>query len=125
MILIYYAENCNGIGERLLQSINAAVPEESTEVYRTLENLSQRLCQPTYNLKAVVLLAANRLELSGIISIRYLLSNIRIILILPNRDKNTISEGLKLHPRFFTYTDSNFKDAIAVLEKIMGNLNQS
>jgi hypothetical protein len=124
MILIYYAENGNGIGERLLKAINATVPEERTEVYRSLERLSQRLRRPTYNLKGAVLLTTNRAELSGIISLRDMFRNVRIILILPDRDKDTISEGLKLHPRFLTDTDSNFKDVVAVLGKMMGDLRQ-
>jgi hypothetical protein len=123
MALIYYTQNNNGIGERLQKAINAAVPEELTEVYRSLESLSQRLCQLTYKLKIAVLLAASREELLGILSIRDLLDDIRIILILPDREKKTVSEGLRLYPRFFTYVDSNFNDVTGVLEKMMKHMN--
>ena len=123
MALIYYTQNNNGIGERLQKAINAAVPEELTEVYRSLESLSQRLYQLTYKLKIAVLLAASREELLGILSIRDLLDDIRIILILPDREKKTVSEGLRLYPRFFTYVDSNFNDVTGVLEKMMKHMN--
>ncbi len=123
MALIYYTQNNNGIGERLQKAINAAVPEELTEVYRSLESLSQRLCQLTYKLKIAVLLAANREELLGILSVRDLFRDIRIILILPDQEKETVSDGLRLSPRFFTYVDSNFKDVTGVLEKMMKHMN--
>ena len=123
MALIYYSQNNNGIGERLQKAINAAIPEELTEVYGSLESLSQRLCQLTYKLKIAVLLAASREELLGILSIRDLLDDIRIILILPDREKKTVSEGLRLYPRFFTYVDSNFNDVTGVLEKMMKHMN--
>ncbi len=124
MALIYYTQNNNGIGERLQKAINAAVPEELTKVYGSLESLSQRLCQLTYNLKIAVLLAANREELLGILSVRDLFRDIPIILILPDQEKETVSDGLRLSPRFFTYVDSNFKDVTGVLEKMMKHMNR-
>jgi len=44
----------------------------------------------------------------------------RIILILPDRDRETITNGLKLRPRFFTYADEDFGEVAAVLAKMLG-----
>ncbi|MCJ7779472.1 MAG: hypothetical protein MUQ27_01475, partial [Acidimicrobiia bacterium] len=47
--------------------------------------------------------------------IRDLLDRIRIILILPDRNKDTINKGHTLFPRFLTYVDGNFDWVTAVL----------
>jgi len=43
----------------------------------------------------------------------------RIILILPDEDNETITMGHTLFPRFSTYADSDFKDVAAVLKKMI------
>ena len=53
--------------------------------------------------------------------IRDLLADIPVILILPDRKKETIHLGHKLCPRFLSYTDSNFSDVALVLSKMMRN----
>ncbi len=54
-------------------------------------------------------------------SMKDLIGDIRIILILPDTEGDTISLGHKLYPRFASYADGNFKDVAAVLEKMLGN----
>ncbi|NVM57217.1 MAG: hypothetical protein HWN51_03755 [Desulfobacterales bacterium] len=68
-----------------------------------------------------VLLAASREELSDILSIRDLLTDIRVILVLPDRDDDTIAKGHTLRPRFFTYADSDFVEIAAVLSKMLAS----
>jgi len=120
MVLIYCQSTTkNGTGNRLKKAIHGVVSEEQTETYRSIESLYHRLFRPISNFKIAVILASDRDELLGLLSIQDLFRNLRIILILPDREKDTVSKGLRLYPRFFTYADSNFKDVAAVLEKMM------
>ena len=123
MTLIYYTPTSNSAGERLRKAINAVVPAKRTEIYRTIGSLSRRLRQPTYNLNIAILLAAGRKELSDLLSLRDLFRDIRIILLLPDRKKETISKGHKLYPRFLSYIDTDFTDVAAVFEKMIGLMN--
>jgi hypothetical protein len=68
-------------------------------------------------------LASSREDLEAILSIVELFYDLRIILILPDRKKETISKGLKLYPRYLSYADGDFSDVAAVLEKMLGHLN--
>ena len=89
------------------------------ETYRTIGSLAHRLRQPRYDATIAVLLAANREDLYDLLSIRDLFRGISIILILPDRNADTIAKGHKLRPRFLTYKDSNFGAITAVLGKML------
>jgi hypothetical protein len=123
MILIYYTNKNKHVGQRLQHVINIAIPKEPTQVTRSLQSLSRHLHIEAASLKAVVLLTASGKELFEILSIRDLLNDIKIILILPDSKRETVLEGHKLYPRFTTYLDSNFDDVAAVLTKLVMYLN--
>lgn len=68
-----------------------------------------------------VFLAASKEELSELVSIRNLLADLRIILVLPDARDDTISKGHTLRPRFLTDVDSDFLDIVAVLGKMFSS----
>ena len=45
--------------------------------------------------------------------------HLRLILILPDREKGTISKGHLFRPRYLTYADGDFLDVAAVLAKMI------
>ena len=121
MNLLLYATETGGIGKHLQSVIEGLVPEDKTEIYRTIDTLSNRLRRPRCDLEVAVLLAATKEDLLVLLSISDLLDDLRVILLLPNREKDTIAKGHTLRPRFLTYADSNFSDVAAVLSKMLQN----
>jgi hypothetical protein len=121
MRLLLYIPVSGGFGEQLQRMIEEIIPFNEVEVYRSIENLSRRLRQRANNLPIVVLHAARREDLSDILAIRDLLIDVRIILVLPDRDKDTIAQGHTLRPRFLSYTDSDLADVFSVLKKCLAN----
>ena len=119
MRLLFYTPVSEGAGEQLQRMMEELVPKNNVEIYRSIEDLSRRLRQPANDLPIAVLLAATRKDLLEILSIRDLLRNIRIILVLPDRDEDTIAKGHMLRPRFLSYTDTNFADVCSVLGKML------
>lgn len=55
-----------------------------------------------------------------LIEYREWLGDRRLILVLPDDDIETISQGHALRPRFVTYVESDFIDISAVLGKMLG-----
>ena len=120
MSLILYSPVQEGVGKQLRRVIEKLVSKDNVEIYQSVESLSLRLRQPADSLPiAAVLLAARRGDLSELLSIRDLLRDIRIILVLPDRDEDTIAKGHTLRPRFVSYSDSNFTDVCSVLGKMI------
>lgn len=115
--LLLYAPVSQGFGEQLQKMAEELVSKNNVELYQSIESLAHRLRQSANDLPMAVLYAANREDLSDIVSLRDLLRDVRIILVLPDRDENTIAQGHTLRPRFLTYADSDFADISAVLEK--------
>jgi len=121
MKLFLYAPDRSRSGKRLQRVIEALVSKEDTEIYRTTDGLTFRLRQPRHDPHIAVLLAASREDLSDILSLRDLLCDVRIMLVLPDRERDTIVKGHTLRPRFVTYADSDFVEMAAVLSKVLGN----
>ncbi|MBU0767592.1 MAG: hypothetical protein KJ687_00650 [Proteobacteria bacterium] len=121
MKILLYLPHVNGIGTKLLGIIEGLAVNEKIEIYRSIDSLAQRLRKPTYDIDISILIAANKKQLSEVLLIKEEIRDIKIILILPDRESDTISGGHELYPRFVSYIDSDFKDVGAVLEKIIKN----
>jgi hypothetical protein len=119
--ILLYLSHANGIGTKLLGIIEGLEVNEKIEIYRSVDSLAQRLRKPTYDIDISILIAANKKQLSEVLLIKEELRDIKIILILPDRESDTISGGHELYPRFVSYIDSDFKDVGTVLEKIIKN----
>ncbi|MEW5801796.1 MAG: hypothetical protein AB1847_06780 [bacterium] len=119
MKLLLYAPAVEEAGKRLQGIIENLVPEAKREVCRTIDDLSIRLRQPMNNLSVAVLLAATRQDLSDIVTIADLMGDLRLIVILPDLEDDTIAKGHSLRPRFLDNIDSDFSDIAAILGKML------
>ncbi len=119
MKLHIYTAITNGASKRLMDVITTNVTGVNLEAHHTIHGLAGALVQPKTHQSIVVFHVNNKEELAHAFSIRDLLHDIKLILILPGQDNRMITKGLKLYPRFFSYSDSNFKDVAAVLGKMI------
>lgn len=122
-LVTYWNEN-KGCGKRLFSAIKDVVPANSLYVYHRIGDLSREIHRIPWGASIAVLLASNKNELSEIIALKGLFQERRIILILPDRKKESISKGHALFPRFLSYADSDFRDVRAVLNKMIGGLTE-
>lgn len=119
MRVILFTPGVNGPIEELQHSIAELVGSNNLEIFRTITNFTQRLQQPVDNPTVAVLAAATKEDLADILAIRSWLERVKVIVVLPDNETETISQGHKLHPRFLTYADSDFQDVAAVLCKML------
>jgi hypothetical protein len=122
MEVLLYATEVGEAGKRLERIIKTSLDSLNIQVCRSIHSLTQKLRQPKDGFFIAVLVAHNKKELSEILSLKDLFWDLRIILILPNHEMDTIAKGHKLYPRFLSYVDSDFKDVAAVLEKMLKHL---
>ncbi len=123
MELIFYSTKKQGAGARFQRIIEKLVPKDDIGIFRTMESLTSRLHQFPRNMSLAVILAARQKELFDLLLIRDCLEDIPLILILPDRESETISKGHKLYPRFISYLDSDFEVFEEVLRTIIGRLD--
>jgi hypothetical protein len=117
--LLFYARGDHNASRWFHDRIEAMVSMESREAYRDLHGLHRRLCQPRNGLTIAVLVAATGEELWELLAMRDLLADFRLILVLPDRSRETIAAGHRMVPRFVSYVDSGLEEVEAVLEQML------
>jgi hypothetical protein len=119
MNLLLYSPVTDAAGKRLQRVIEALVLPDEMEICRTMDGISTTLRRPSHHFTTAVLLAATNEDLTSFLNIRDLLDNLRLILVLPDRDDETVTKAHGLRPRFLAYTDSDFIDVAAVLNRML------
>ncbi len=114
MDILFYARN--GVAESIQKLIES--PSFEVEIHRTIRDLEERLRRPLNDPTIAILVADTREALKELIVIRSLLSNVRMILVLPDRETETVATGHSMHARFLTYLDSNPVEVELVLNRM-------
>lgn len=122
MKVLFYSSSKREAGKRLQRAIEMLISKDGIEIYRKLNNLALGLRRPFSEPFVVVLLASSREDLMDILSLQDLLSDMRIILILPDGEHDTVAMGHTLRPRFISYCDSDFLEVSGVLCRMMSKL---
>jgi len=117
--LLYYANGDHNASKWLHDRIETMVSMEAREAFSDLDSLRRRLCRPRNGLTIAVLVAATGEELWDLLAMRDLLADLRLILVLPDRSRETIKAGHRMAPRFLSYIDSGFEEVEAVLEQML------
>ena len=119
MSLLYYRPPQNSAAEKLQFIIESEIPDQQLEIFHSIEGFTRRLSQSARGNCTAVILAEDITDLQNLFTLKKLLKDIRIILILPDRTEEMISIGYKLHPRFLSYMDSEFSEVAIVLKKMI------
>jgi capsid portal protein len=89
------------------------------DMYQSIEELSQGLRLPPGAATIADLVAASHKDRQDILSLNDLIANFRTILIVPDSEKETISRGHRLVPRYMGFIGANLSDFAAVLHKTL------
>ncbi len=122
MRLIVYT-NPKDDSASLLQDEISKIASLNVEFIHTPENFMRSLKSHMVSQSVVVFQATDQADFLFLDSIRNLLFDARLILILPDREKDTIKKGFSLYPRYMAYADDDYKDVAAVLKKMHLNCN--
>ena len=124
-VILFAKKLSDKCGSRLLSAVASEASEENLEIIRSFRSLAERLYRIPKRIAVMVLLAADQKQLSELVSISELMEDLRIILVLPDREGKTFSRGNTLRPRFLTYTDHGIDDVAPVLRKMLANCGHS
>ena len=119
MMLLLYAKAKNGVSQELKRILNGRASFACLEFYSDLDDVFQRLRQPRLNLKIGVLAVGSEAELDRLLTIRELLSDMRLVIVLSDKDPQTVSKAHALAPRFITFSDAGIHPLVSVVEKMM------
>ena len=101
-------------------AIALSVDGVGIELYKSIDEVYVRLCQPRESDCILILCPKNKKETEQIISLHDVLSGAKIILVLPKRDKDSVKMAYKIFPRFMAFADEDFTSITMVLKKMSG-----
>ena len=124
MEVLIFANPKDASKERFFVEISK-VPKLSPKFVLEHESLANILMENITDRKVLVFLAYDQEDLSLAISLKDNLIDTRVIMVLPDSQRETIRKGLSIGPSFITDTSDDFKDVIAVLEKISADVTKA
>ncbi len=116
--LLYHKDSSTGINH-LKVKIETLFSPDKIEIHHGFQSLSSRLRQPKNDLDILVLVVKDMLDLVDLLTLRDVLGDYRIILVLPDHHKKTLMMSHKFFPRFITYKDSGSTDILLVLKNMI------
>ena len=125
MQLFFYSSGVDQDENRLEATVYKVIPESKIELFKRLDDLKERLRMPVEPDSIAVLSASNREELQQMQLLRGLLTEIYVILVIPDRKDSTIRLAHLLLPRFLSQEESDFTDLKIVLNKMYLNSQYS
>lgn len=125
MRLLFYSSGDDQNNKRLEAAVHKVIPESKIELFKRLDDFRERLRMPIEPDSVTVLSASNREELQQMQLLRGLLTEIYVVLVIPDRKKSTIELAHLLSPRFLSQKESDFTDFKTVLNKMYINSQYS
>jgi hypothetical protein len=125
MQLLFYSSGVDNNSERLRAAVHKVIPEGRIEHFTKLGDFGDRLRRPVEADSVAVLLTSSREELEKLRLLRRLLTEIYVVLVLPDLLKGTIKIAHHLLPRFLSKKDSDFADLKVVLNRMYVNSQKS
>jgi hypothetical protein len=118
MQLLFYSSGDDQNKKRLEAAVHQVIPESQIELFKKLADFRGRLRMPVEPESIAVLLVSDREELQQMQLLRGLLTEIYVLLVLPDRKKSTIKLAHLLLPRFLSQIEDDFIDLSKVLNKM-------
>ena len=120
MKILFYSSTAEDPGTGFEARLKDLLPAGSLEIYRSLGELSQRL-QGLYDHETIIILQArDTKQLVHMVSLRDQFQGVRIILLVPDREEETLLFAHRLRPRFLSTNEGDFSDVMSVLQKMLG-----
>jgi hypothetical protein len=120
MKVFFYAPPTEATGQRLLTIVRTMASDDVLEVYNNMGDLIQGLRRPLADPPIGVFLFEDQKDIEALLDVKPLASKVRSILIVPDREPETVALAHQLRPRFLAYADSDLSQVLAVLQKMLG-----
>jgi len=121
MQLLLYSSGDDQNTKRLEVAVHKVIPESQIELFKRLNDFMERLRMLIEPNSIAVLSASNREELQQMQRLRKLLTEIYVIIVIPDRMESTLRLAHLLLPRFLSQKESDFTDLKKIINKMYIN----
>jgi hypothetical protein len=118
-MLLFYAAQKNRAVEDLETILRDQLPAHKILHCTTMEALEGCLRRPCRELEIVLIFICDAIEMATLSALKPMLLDLRLLLVLPRRDADTVAWAHTLGPRFIAYADNGVDPIAAVLTKML------
>lgn len=108
--------------EQVRQALNVGVPADKLQVFPCTSAIVDGAKLPLDEKTILVVYVDNQQTLSHLASIRGLLSEVQVVLVLPTDDKAVVAIGHSLRPRVVLYIDHVATQLAPILERMQNRV---
>jgi hypothetical protein len=108
----------------LESALSQSIKADELKICRDIDHLVKTLRQPVHQDLLVVLCADSREDLCAIAQVQPMLNDVKVIVILPDRSRETIALGHRLKPRYLTFADENIDHICVVIDAIRKRIHK-
>jgi len=119
--VLFYSSFANSEIRKIREIIGEVVPRSKLHVVNSFSVLSQILTQPKNKFHFSILIPLCKEELLMLYSLKNHFENMRLILVLPDRNRDTIRYGHLLYPRYLDFLDGDFFNLRIFIQWIFGD----
>jgi hypothetical protein len=112
MASILYLPSENELERRFRKLLGFAAPKKKIGICHTVR-------KPHSNVRLAVLFTLNRQEIMDILALGDLMADVKIILILPDDDRDTLMKAHTLRPKYVTCADCDPIDIVTVFKRMI------
>ena len=123
--MIFLLDSSNLVAQLLEPKLHTRLPEVGLEIFSSFETFLQRLSTMREHPVIAILTTDNRGQLDQFREMQKLFVDVRIVLILPDHEPETLRLGHRLYPRFVSYKDGNFDDLVSVVARLHDKMQTS
>lgn len=116
--MIFLLDSTKLVAQLLEPKLHNRLPEVGLEIFSSFETFLQRMSAMLDNPIIAILTTDNREQLDQFKEVLKLFGDVRIVLILPDHEAETLRLGHRLYPRFVSYKDGNFDDLVSVIARM-------
>lgn len=118
-MLLFYSAQKHRVVDTLAVALRGQLPAQTVLYCNDMETLELRLRQPRRDLEILLVFIGDAIEMAKLSSLRTLLLDLRLVLVLPFRDADTVAWAHTFGPRFIAYADNGSEPIAAVLTKML------
>jgi hypothetical protein len=118
MNILYYNPGRSITAKRLLATIKSDGVADRVDVYRTLEAFSERLRQPAMDKTIAIVLTPTEKDLLDIYFIKHLFCRVPVVLLLPDRQRETVAVGRRCGSISISCIHSGFSEITGALQAL-------
>ncbi len=117
--IVYYRNPQSEAGRRFNRQVVSHIPGRAREEYNSIAEFANRLIRHHSLGQLVIYLAEDREEWRDLLAMRSVLDDLKIFVILPDHDQETISQARAIEPRYVGYADEDFGGLARIVDDLM------